>query len=274
MKQKIPKKERWLHTPEMKAKLARADEWMRDNPPRETDMDESDRRFAESVAKASPGNIVLHLYLDYEFVPIRSHRPIMNIIERLGWKPYDLGGDYVYSRSDSTFRDALDLLKAMKAGLPWFDQALHAAWTLEATEAIDLKPVLDPVADMTQTDKARQWMDENAKAIESSNAYVEKNGLPLARFTDLGQDPDETILQLTDEQIPRFVAAAKAGKGLPPDIVASFMQQLFPDDQPTYEPDEGPLTEAELNQIRAQAAPKLGKGPVLRRRSLLEGDDD
>ena len=85
---------------------------------------------------------------------------------------------------------------------------------------------------------------------------------------------DGTILKLTDEQIPRFVEAAKAGKGLPPDIVKSFMAQLFPDEPPAYEQDDGPLTEAELNQIRAQAAPKLGKGPVLRRRSLLEDSDD
>lgn len=85
---------------------------------------------------------------------------------------------------------------------------------------------------------------------------------------------DGTILKLTDEQIPRFVEAAKAGKGLPDDIVQSFMAQLFPDDQPAYEPDDGPLTETEINQIRAQAAPMLGKGPVLRRRSLLEDSDD
>lgn len=39
----VPDKERWLHTPEMKSKLARADEWMRDNPPRESDLTELDR---------------------------------------------------------------------------------------------------------------------------------------------------------------------------------------------------------------------------------------
>ena len=33
MKQKIPDHEKWLHTPEMKAKMARADTWMRANPP-------------------------------------------------------------------------------------------------------------------------------------------------------------------------------------------------------------------------------------------------
>lgn len=36
----IPASERWLYEPEMQEKLARADEWMRNNPPRETDLDE------------------------------------------------------------------------------------------------------------------------------------------------------------------------------------------------------------------------------------------
>ncbi len=42
--------------------------------------------------------------------------------------------------------------------------------------------------------------------------------------------------------------------------------------KPTYEPDDGPLSEAELSRIRAQAAPKLGNEPVRRRRSLLENN--
>jgi antitoxin CcdA len=29
--------------------------------------------------------------------------------------------------------------------------------------------------------RAEQWIEENREAIESSNAYVEKHGLPLAR---------------------------------------------------------------------------------------------
>ncbi|BBU71873.1 hypothetical protein ICHIJ1_17920 [Fluviibacter phosphoraccumulans] len=41
----IPNKERWLHTPQMKAKLARADTWMRVNPPRDTDLAEMDRHI-------------------------------------------------------------------------------------------------------------------------------------------------------------------------------------------------------------------------------------
>lgn len=130
---------------------------------------------------------------------------------------------------------------------------------------------------MTQSDKARCWAADNRKAFDCWNKHVEEHGLPLAQFNDLGRDPGatpETILQLTDEQIPRFVEAAKTGKGLPDDIVASFMAQLFPDDQPAYEPDDGPLTEAEINRIREKAAPKLSKGPVLRRQSLLEDCDD
>ncbi len=35
----MPINERWLHEPAMKAKLARADEWMRNNPAKETDLE-------------------------------------------------------------------------------------------------------------------------------------------------------------------------------------------------------------------------------------------
>lgn len=180
MKQTIPDHEKWLHTPEMKAKLTRADEWAKSTPPRETDlgelerqleehhgsthitpaganifldlgfppdeaaalMAETARRIAEARAKKSAGYIVLHLLMDFEFVPIGSHRPIMNIIERHGWKPYDLGGDYVYIRADSTTSDALDLLQSMKTELPWFHKALEAAWASEVLKMIDLKEVL------------------------------------------------------------------------------------------------------------------------------------
>jgi hypothetical protein len=38
----VPMNERWLHEPAMKAKLARADEWMRQNPPRKINLDELD----------------------------------------------------------------------------------------------------------------------------------------------------------------------------------------------------------------------------------------
>lgn len=39
----VPVNERWLHEPAMKKQLARADEWMRNNPARETDLTELDR---------------------------------------------------------------------------------------------------------------------------------------------------------------------------------------------------------------------------------------
>ncbi len=35
----IPESDAWLHTPEMKEKLARADAWMDAHPPQETDLD-------------------------------------------------------------------------------------------------------------------------------------------------------------------------------------------------------------------------------------------
>lgn len=147
MKQKIPKKERWLHTPKMKAKLARADAWMRDTPPRETDLDELERLVEERQS------VITHI------TPVGA-----NIFLELGFPP----------------------------------------------------------------DEAEALLAES----------------------------DETVLRLTD------------------DITESFMAQLFADDSPTYEPDDGPLTEAEINQVRAQAVPKLGRGPVLRHRSLLDESDD
>ena len=36
----IPEAEAWLHTSEMRERLARAEAWMDENPPRETDLDE------------------------------------------------------------------------------------------------------------------------------------------------------------------------------------------------------------------------------------------
>ena len=44
----IPVNERWLHEPAMKKELARADEWMRLNPPRETDLDELETKLGIS----------------------------------------------------------------------------------------------------------------------------------------------------------------------------------------------------------------------------------
>jgi antitoxin CcdA len=31
-------------------------------------------------------------------------------------------------------------------------------------------------------ERARRWLDENKAALESSNAFVERHGVPLARY--------------------------------------------------------------------------------------------
>lgn len=38
------------------------------------------------------------------------------------------------------------------------------------------------LAEQVARTKGEQWKQENREAIESSNAYVEKHGLPLARY--------------------------------------------------------------------------------------------
>ena len=37
------------------------------------------------------------------------------------------------------------------------------------------------IADAVKRHKQEKWLEENAGALESSNAYVEANGLPLTR---------------------------------------------------------------------------------------------
>lgn len=41
----VPVNERWLHDPAMKQQLARADEWMRNNPAKETSLAEFEGRL-------------------------------------------------------------------------------------------------------------------------------------------------------------------------------------------------------------------------------------
>lgn len=41
----VPMNERWLHEPAMKSKLARADEWMRQHPPQESNLDELEAKL-------------------------------------------------------------------------------------------------------------------------------------------------------------------------------------------------------------------------------------
>lgn len=38
------------------------------------------------------------------------------------------------------------------------------------------------LAEAVAKTRAERWIEENRAAIESSNAYVEKHGLPLARY--------------------------------------------------------------------------------------------
>lgn len=47
----IPADDAWLHTPEMRAQLKKADAWMAKNPPAETDMKKFNAKI-ESVLKA------------------------------------------------------------------------------------------------------------------------------------------------------------------------------------------------------------------------------
>jgi antitoxin CcdA len=38
------------------------------------------------------------------------------------------------------------------------------------------------IAEAVKAEKGRRWLEENRGALESSNAWVEKHGLPLAKF--------------------------------------------------------------------------------------------
>jgi antitoxin CcdA len=38
------------------------------------------------------------------------------------------------------------------------------------------------IAAAVSAEKSRRWKEENREAIESSNAYVKKHGLPLAKY--------------------------------------------------------------------------------------------
>ncbi len=62
--------------------------------------------------------------------------------------------------------------------------SLDAALLSEARELdINLSRAAETgIADAVRLEKERRWQIDNAKAIEAHNAYVENNGLPLARF--------------------------------------------------------------------------------------------
>lgn len=60
------------------------------------------------------------------------------------------------------------------------DQALIA----EAKELeINVSRVAEEaIADAVRAEKNRRWKEENREAMESSNEWVRKNGLPLAKY--------------------------------------------------------------------------------------------
>lgn len=47
----IPAHEHWLHTPEIKAKVERADKWMQENPPRESNIEGLEEKFVAHHAE-------------------------------------------------------------------------------------------------------------------------------------------------------------------------------------------------------------------------------
>jgi hypothetical protein len=48
--QLIPDSERWLHTPEVSDSIDRSLAWIRENPPRETDLEELEERILRGAA--------------------------------------------------------------------------------------------------------------------------------------------------------------------------------------------------------------------------------
>jgi antitoxin CcdA len=64
------------------------------------------------------------------------------------------------------------------------DLSLDAALIDEARELhIDLSQAAEAgIAAAVRRERARLWQEQNAAALESSNAYLERHGLPLRRF--------------------------------------------------------------------------------------------
>ncbi len=40
----------------------------------------------------------------------------------------------------------------------------------------------DGIAKAIKAERERRWLEENAEAIRAQNDYIEKNGLPLAKY--------------------------------------------------------------------------------------------
>lgn len=48
----LPANERWIHEPAVQEKLARAEAWMRQNPPQETGLDALEARLTKRTSRA------------------------------------------------------------------------------------------------------------------------------------------------------------------------------------------------------------------------------
>lgn len=67
-------------------------------------------------------------------------------------------------------------------GPPQQEQALRVLQAEARALGIDPEAIAArALQDAIRSEKARQWLAENRNAIEAQNAWVEQNGLPLAR---------------------------------------------------------------------------------------------
>ena len=62
--------------------------------------------------------------------------------------------------------------------------SLDSAYLAEARElGINISQACERgLVETLAEERAKRWLEENREAIESSNAYVEKHGLPLSRY--------------------------------------------------------------------------------------------
>lgn len=164
-----PEGERWVHTPDMKAKLARADAWMRDNPPGETDIEslkkKAQQHAAERVAACgSAQHLQVQFVLECRHLPWFFGIQLRDVAAPLGWTEVP-GLDSAFSRPAATPTDAMELLQTFHTELKWFSQALESAWVTEVVSTYDLAPLMKvelPVTELSaevqaDVDASRAW---------------------------------------------------------------------------------------------------------------------
>lgn len=71
-------------------------------------------------------------------------------------------------------------VKTRKAANMSIDAALLA--DAKALEINVSRAAENGIAEAVRAEKNRRWLEENRGALESSNAWVEKHGLPLAKY--------------------------------------------------------------------------------------------